>query len=113
MPAQAVFDRLTATAVAAVPEAQKSGPLIDIITQLLPILLPLLIGCFKPPAPPAKAVEAAQNPGPFRIAMLNLHIWREMPDRATYREIGPVIASAVLAAGKQLTESDVNDVLAG
>jgi hypothetical protein len=110
MPAQVIYDRLTATAVATVPEEAKGGPIIDLIISLIPTLLPLLIGCFKPT--PAKVVEIAQNPSLWHIAMLNLHIFREMPDRATFRELGPTVRHAVLTAGKALTETDVVELAA-
>lgn len=106
MSAQAVYDKLTSAAVATVPEDAKGGAIIDLIIQLLPTLLPILIGCFAPP----KAVEVAHNPGPFHQAVLDLHIYREMPDRATYRQLGPTIKKAVLAAGKALTETDIAEL---
>lgn len=95
-----------------ITDALEQAQFIEIIIALIPVLLPLILECFKTPE---EAARAMNNPGWFQRKRLWDKVEKEIPDRkgdsrAARRENEAkreVLYAAVLAAAKKVTAEDV------
>lgn len=109
---QAVYDRLAlyvakklARALGFDPDDKAASPIIDLIVSLLPMILPLLIGCF---ATPAQATAQANRPDFLRRISLRRFLLENVPgfDAETVR-LRHAAFDVLLDAGTTITEAEM------
>lgn len=114
---QAVYDKLNKIVAGHVAKMlgvdagnPTASPIIDIIIQLIPVLLPLILQCFNPP----KAAAVANDPKFAERLRLRFflaqHIPGMDPETVALRQHA---FDAFLLAGKNVTEEDMTAVQNG
>lgn len=84
-------------------------PFLDLITDLLTQLLPVLIGCFGGTAGAAKEMK---NPRLLTRVRLRMAVRAELGDRRAFNLLGEPVVDAILAVGRETTAAELSALIA-
>lgn len=79
-------------------------PFLDIVTDLLTQLLPVLIGCF---GTADAAARELRNPRLLTRVRLRMAVRQELGDRKAFNLLGEPVVDAILAVGRETTAAEL------
>lgn len=84
-------------------------PFLDLITDLLTQLLPVLIGCF---GSPAAAARELKNPRLLTRVRLRMDVRAAIGDRRAFNLLGDSVVDAILAVARETTAAELAELAA-